>query len=87
MALKLDMSKVYDWMEWRCLKSIMKKMGFDEKWVNIMMRCISIVKYFVKIHGKPQGYITPSRGLRQRDPLSPYLFFIFAEGLSALLKQ
>ena len=48
-----------------------------------MMQCIS----FVRINGKPIDNIIPSRGLRQGDPLSPYLFLIYAEGLSALIKK
>ena len=43
--------------------------------------------YFVKINGKPKGHIVPSRGIRQGNPLSPYLFLLYAEGLSALLKK
>ena len=52
-----------------------------------MKQCISTVTYSLKINGVPSGYITPTRGLRQGDPLSSYLFLIFAEGLSALIKK
>lgn len=65
----------------------MQKMGFDEKWVNIMMRCVSTVTYSVRINGRSQGCVTPTRGLRQGDPLSLYLFLLCAKGPSALLKQ
>ena len=51
------------------------------------MRCVSTVSYSIKINGKPRGSIIPSLGIRQGDPLSPYLFLLCAEGLSALIRK
>ena len=87
MALKLDMSKAYDRIKWVCLEKIMTKLGFVKKWRNLIMRCVSLVSYSVKINGKPKGHIITTRGLRQEDPLSPYLFLLCVEVLSALIKK
>ena len=86
MAIKLDMSKAYDRVEWTCLEKIMDKLGFVDKWRKLIMQCITIVTYAIKINNCPKGHIIPSRGIRQEDPLSPYLFLLCAEGLSAMIK-
>jgi hypothetical protein len=87
MALKLDMSKAYDQVEWVFLEKIMSTMGFHRKWVALMMECVRSVSYSVLINGEPKGYFHPSRGLRQGDPISLYLFLFCAEGLHALLSR
>ena len=86
MAMKLDMSKAYDKMEWCFLEQILLKLGFQESWVALIMKCITTVSYSILVNGETKGMIKPSRGLRQRDPLSPYLFLFCAKGLNALLR-
>ena len=80
MALKLDMSKTYDRVEWRFLELIMRKLGFADNWVNLIMECIQFVTYSVLIHSEPTSFIRPSRGLRQGHPLSLYLFSLMCRG-------
>ena len=86
LALKLDISKVYDRVEWAFLKSIMVKMGFPNVWLDWMM--CSVSTYFsIKINDKVYGNIIHSRGFCQEDPLSPYLFLLCAEGFTSLLAK
>lgn len=65
----------------------MKKMTFHEKWISLIMMYVTTVTYSVRINGEPKGKITPSRDLRQGDPISSYLFLFYAEGLTTMLKR
>ena len=87
LAIKTDMSKAYDRVEWVFIQELLTKMGFDYHWIQLMMECISSVQYRVLLNGQPKGHIIPQRGLRQGDPLSPYLFIMFTEALVANIKN
>ena len=86
MAIKLDMSKAYDRVEWVYLEAIMGRLDFHENWIAFIMVCVTTMSYCI-INEEPKGKIIPSRGLRQGNPISPYLFLICVEGLSAMLKK
>lgn len=86
-AIKLDMSKAYDRVEWRFLREMLSKMGFSSKWIHNLMKCVETVSFSVMVNGNPTEEFKPNRGLRQGDPLSSYLFLVCAEGFSSLFSR
>lgn len=87
MALKLDISKTYDKVEWSFLRHTMERLGFSNKWINLVMDCITTSSFSVIINRATKGLIHPQRGLRQGCPLSPNLFLIYAEVFSNILMR
>ncbi|XP_012853800.1 PREDICTED: uncharacterized protein LOC105973324 [Erythranthe guttata] len=87
MAVKLDISKAYDRIEWIFLKKTLTRLGFWPDFIDLIMLCLSTVSYSFLFNGSQFGAVTPSRGLRQGDPLSPYLFICCADVLIALIQR
>ena len=81
------MSKAYDRIEWNFLEVVLTKFEFDVDCCNIAMDCVRSLTFSVLINGRPSKKFSPCRGIRQDDPLSPYLFILCAEVFSHLLKR
>ena len=85
MLCKLEIEKAYNHVNWEFLMFLLQQCGFSEKWRRWIKCCISTVKFSILINGCPSDFFGSSRGLRQGDPLSPFLFDIFMEALSRML--
>jgi hypothetical protein len=87
MVLKLDMEKAFDFMEWEFLLKILELLGFNSTWIHWIRQCITTSSFSILLDGAPFGKFTPSRGLRQVDPFSPFLFILGTEILSRLIER
>jgi len=86
-ALKLDMEKAYDRVEWQFLFHALHKLGFHSKWIELLKACISTVSYSVIVNDNVCGFFSSTKGIRQGDPLYPYLFIICMEVLTRMLRK
>ena len=87
LVCKLDIEKAYDSISWEFLYQVMNRMGFGTRWLSWIKWCISTASFSVLFNGSPTGFFPSSKGLRQGDPLSPYLFVIGMEAISCLINR
>eukprot|EP00253_Pinus_taeda_P006105 PITA_06105 len=87
MLLKLDLSKAFDKLSWNYIHKMLLAFGFNATWTRWIMSLITSPCFSVLLNGSPSSPFYPTRGIRQGDPLSPFLFVLMAEGLSRLLKS
>lgn len=76
-AIKIDMNKAYDRHEWVFLEKFLLASGFNLEWVKLIICCVKLVSYNIKINGEVGPRIIPQRGLRHGDLLLPYLTSLF----------
>ncbi|XP_074277364.1 secreted RxLR effector protein 78-like [Silene latifolia] len=85
LTFKVDMSKAYDRLDWNFLRQTFTSMQFPHSFINLIMNCVSSVSYQVMVNGCAGRTFHPNSGIRQGDPMSPYLFALCTEVLSQLL--
>ncbi|KAL5558526.1 hypothetical protein UlMin_034737 [Ulmus minor] len=87
MAMKIDLQKAYDRLSWNFLKSVLTAFGFHPNWIRWVLLCCSTASMTLMLNGAAFQSFHPKRGLRQGDPISPYLFILCMEVLSRLINQ
>jgi hypothetical protein len=80
-AIKLDFAKAFDTVNWDGLLRILQARGFHQTWINWILHLLQSSRSAILVNGCPGPWISVKRGLRQGDPLSPFLFLIVADVL------
>lgn len=86
-ALKLDMSKAYDRVDWGFLSNVLHSFGIHGNMHSMIMNCTTTATLYIILSGQPKGFITSERGIRQGCPLSPYLFILCSQSLSKIMRR
>jgi hypothetical protein len=87
LVLKVDFEKAYDSVEWGFLEYMLRRFGFGNKWIDWIKACVFAGNLSVLINGSPSTEINIQRGLKQGDPLAPFLFLLVAEGFAGLMRS
>jgi hypothetical protein len=87
LIFKVDFEKAYDSVSWSFLEYMLRRVGFGDRWRAWMKACICNGKISVLVNGTPTEQVNIKRGLKQGDPLAPFLFLLVAEGLNALTQS
>ena len=87
MAIKLDLEKAYDRLEWSFIRDTLNLYKFRSRLISLIMSCVSSSFIFILVNGGALEPFYPSRGIRQDDPMSPYLFILCMEVLGALIEE
>ncbi|WJX38360.1 hypothetical protein P8452_26031 [Trifolium repens] len=87
LIFKVDFEKAYDSVNWNFLEYMLVRFGFGCKWISWIKACVFAGDFSVLINGSPTHEVSISKGLKQGDPLAPFLFLLVAEGLGALMSR
>ncbi|CAL8995128.1 unnamed protein product [Prunus brigantina] len=84
-AWKIDLSKAYDRLNWKFIEYVLEELELPAHYIKLIMSCVNSVRYQVCVNGELTEAFLPSNGIRQGDPLSPYLFVLCIEKLSHII--